>query len=204
MLEELYKYHQDWLNIAYTFLQSKEDAEDMVQEMYIRVDKYDIELDNVRYKNGLNKYFFYQMLRNMCLLHLKDREKRMLTDTAYFETDHEHSQDAEALQELFNRIDEYVSTWNPYERELFKIYMYSGLSFRDISHGTIANQGIKDEPKQPKLISASEKIQKESAERGTTISVMSIYTTIKKCKERLKKRFSEDFEDWHNNNYDKI
>ncbi len=36
MLEKVSKYHNDWLNIAKSYL-SKEDAEDIVQELYLQL-----------------------------------------------------------------------------------------------------------------------------------------------------------------------
>ena len=35
LLEELAKYHDEWIKIAYAFFNNKEDAEDLVQDFYI-------------------------------------------------------------------------------------------------------------------------------------------------------------------------
>ena len=43
---------------------------------------------------------------------------------------------AESLAILFQKVDTEVATWSNYESKLFELYMYSGLSYRDISHGT--------------------------------------------------------------------
>ena len=201
MLNELSKYHKDWLNIAYNFLNSKQDAEDVVQDMYIKVHRYGIELDKVRYKDGINKYFFYQVIRNMCLDVVKNRYNTIEIENTYA-TSEESDKSLEALQILFSRIDEEVQTWKPYERDLFEIYMYSGLSLRDISKGTIKNQGERKEVKKAKLVHSNYKLNEKSVERGTSISVNNLFTTIKRCKERLKDKFSEDFQDYFNNDFD--
>ena len=170
MLEELSKYHKDWLNIAYNFLNSKQDAEDVVQDMYIKVHRYGIELDKVRYKDGINKGYFHQVIRNMCLDLIKQRNDSVCIDNVNI-ADEDKDKSLEALQMLFDRIDEEVQTWGPYESDIFEIYMYSGLSLRDISK-------IKD------------------------TSVKNLFITIKQCKQRLKDKFSEDFEDYFNNDFD--
>ena len=203
MLNELVKYHKDWLNIAYTYLNNRQDAEDIVQDMYIRIHDYGIELDRVRYKNGVNKYFFYQVIRNMCLLFVRNRYNTVSIDTIPLTPETKDSSE-EALQRIFNKIDAYIQTWNAYERDIFEIYMYTGLSLRDISYGTIKNQGERKEIKKAKFIDNVRYLHDRAVNEGTAISVMSLFTTIKKCKEILKEKFSEDFEDYFNNDFDFI
>lgn len=193
MLEELFKYHKDWLNIAYNFLQSKEDAEDVVQDMYILLDKYNIDLEKIRYKDQVNKFFIYKTLRNMCFQFIRKRKYFIdLDNVNLVEEDNERE---ECFGVLLQKVEQEMESWNYYDKTLFEMYMYSGLSYRDIAYGTT---------KKPRLISNRKFIGDLAAKRGNGISVSSMFNTIKKCRIKLQGKLGEDFEDYFNNDFDKI
>ena len=37
---------------------------------------------------------------------------------------------------LFKKIHDVMETWHGYDKKLFEMYMFSGLSYRDLSYGT--------------------------------------------------------------------
>jgi len=199
MLNFLYKYHDDWLRIADSFLNNKEDSEDIVQNMYLRLHKYNVKLEDIKYKDDVNRYFIYTTLRNMCFLFLKmKREKPVINIddvSVYYKNYNKKNEGKECFDNLFDLVNSEVETWSYYDRTLFEVYMYSGLSFRDMAYGSI---------KKPKLISNTKALNIQSVIDGNGISVSSMFNTIKKCKAKLKEKFGEDFEDYFNNDYDKI
>ena len=203
ILVELSKYNEEWLTIAYTFLQNKQDAEDLVQDFYVRLHKYNVELNNIRYKNGINRYFVYQTIRNMALDFLKTKNKVVLTGLDFLLTSHNGkyvtynsvNEYKTAEQKLYNKIDRIMATWNQYDRVLFECYMYSGLSYRQIAYGT---------DKSARLISNHKFLGLKAVKRGNNISVSSMFNTIKSCKIKLKEAIGKDFEHYFNNQFDKI
>ena len=177
LLEELAKYHDEWIKIAYAFFNNKEDAEDLVQDFYIDMYKYNVQLDNVRYgNNDINRYFIYTSLKYLAL----DKIKKRKPDIIYVDYIADNEGDASILDEyegILLDIDKEMERWTWYDRTLFEMYMYSGLSMRDIAYGT---------EKDFRWISKDKKICDHSIINGTGISLSSIYNTIKRCKERIK------------------
>ncbi len=193
ILIELSKYHKEWLDIAFTFLQNKHDAEDLVQDFYLRLHKYKVKLDNVRYKNGINKYYMYLTIRNMSMDFLKSKTPTITLEG--IEPDIEDNEDKQAEQKLYKKIDKKMNTWSQYDRILFECYMYSGLSYRQIANGT---------DKGARFISNQKFLSIQAVKRGNNISVSSMFNTIKSCRLKLQEELGQDFKHYFNNEFDKI
>lgn len=204
MLEKVSKQHQDWLNIAKSFL-SKEDAEDIVQELYITLHKYNIKENKIRYKDEINRGFIYIVLTNLinAFKRSRNRQKRDVRLNRNIEDAKELQQGSfitvevnddtlehlyhnipyligsqEDYDDIFERIQDEVDTWPHYDKSLFELYMYSGLSLRELSKGSKKNLD--------KFININFKLNPESIKRGTGISVTSMFHTLKSCKEKIK------------------
>ena len=67
LLELAYKKHKDWITIVCSFGCNPSSAEDIVQEMYIRVLKYIRNGKDLSYKGDINYLYIYQMLRHMSI-----------------------------------------------------------------------------------------------------------------------------------------
>ena len=160
-----------------SMLPTRQDAEDLVQDMYIRIYDKSLTFEQIKYDdNDINKYYIYLMIRNMAL----DKIKKRGIDIS--DVDYDHPCHSEYVDEhkILDDIQREIDTWDYYERTLFEVYLYSGLSLRDIAYGS---------DKTPRLISKDKEIHTSSIKSGTGISVSSIFHTIKKCKERLKDKF---------------
>lgn len=181
MLEKVSKYHSDWLRIAKSFLNNKEDAEDIVQDLYLTLHRYDIKEDKIRYKDEINRGFIFIVLRNLIKNFVRDRSRQKrdtrlnisLDGLGFTLVDEQITED-----DIFERIQEEVDTWSHYDKRLFELYMYSGLSLRELSKGSKKNLD--------KFINKNFKLHPESIKRGTGISVTSMFHTIKSCKEKIK------------------
>jgi len=195
VLSEIAKYQDDWIRIAYTFLKDSEIAKDIVQDMYIKIHDYGIKLKDIRYKNTINKYFIYKVVKNLCLAHIKKRIEPIHIEVIPEFID-ESVSEYEAFDRILNKIYDEIATWHNYDQNLFEIYMHTGLSLRDIANGS--------KKENVRWISATKKIHEESIRSGAGISVSSMFNTIKKCKLILKEKFNEDFENYFNANFDKI
>lgn len=181
MLEKVAQYHNDWLRIANSFLNNKSDAEDIVQEMYINIHKK--KLEEIRYKDEINRYFVYKVIKNLALQFLKNKAKRpdkAILNNGIYESQIQHTQDDH--HHVLIEIDKEIKTWSAYERTLFEIYMWSGLSLRDIAYGT--------DKKVPRKISRFVELSQHSVTNGTKISLTSLFHTIKNCKQRLKENIN--------------
>jgi RNA polymerase sigma factor (sigma-70 family) len=181
MLEKIYKYHNEWILIALSFVNNKEDAEDLVQEMYIRLNHYEVKIDDIRYKDSVNKLFIYTVIRNMALRFLKNKKRIDFTELT-LEAFNKHTPEIQEISEeeiLFGKIEKEIENWHWYDRTLFEMYMFSGLSMRDIAYGTI---------KIPKALSNESFLHECQVRIGSEISLSSLFNTIKKCKLILKEK----------------
>jgi len=174
MLVELSKYHDEWLDIAYSFLNNKQDAEDIVQDMYLRyATNPNLIKRDKRYV--VNKYYVYLTIRSICLDSIKKKkpdvkgvdyiEQMEVVDDDYMECD------------ILKEIDKEMQSWSWYDRTIFEIYMYTELSLRDLAYGS---------DKKPRMIAYNKKICETSVLNGANISLSSIFNTIKACKQRLR------------------
>lgn len=174
MLDELSKHHKEWLTIAQSFMTSKEDAEDVVQDVYLKLYEKGVRFEDIRYKTNINKFFMYLAIRNHCIDII--RKKRIfveLNESMIIEYEPED----DLLQEKLDLIHEEIKKWDFYDRTLFEIYMYSGLSLRDLSNGS---------DKELRMISKYKELCPTSVKKGTGISVTSLFHNIKALKELIK------------------
>lgn len=150
---------------------AKNHVEDIVQEMYLRLYKYEV-LDKVVDEDGkVNDFYIWRVLNNMYKDYLKDKSRFFFTDVEYFENI-EDSSTMEAAEvedliidmniDLYEAINELDVEGYPYNKELFTLYVTSGMSMRCLSS-------------------------------VTGISVTSIFHTINNCRTELKEKLGDKF-----------
>jgi RNA polymerase sigma-70 factor (ECF subfamily) len=135
MLEELYKFHNEWLAIARVMTATEQDAEDLVQDMYIKLHEKIDSVERIRYgKDDINRYFVYTTIRNMAM----DKIRKRSADVVYIDYINElDTPDYECqYKDVLEEIEIEMNTWNWFDRTLFKTYMESDLSMRDIQSGS--------------------------------------------------------------------
>lgn len=154
-------------------------AEDLVQQMYLRLHKYANEEKTIT--NGkVNKHYVWRVLYNICQSYRKDSKKFVMVplDNYYNLVAEQPVTDKEEayeriMQKMFREIDELDSKGYPYNKELFNLYAESAMSMRCISS-------------------------------VTDISLTSIFNTLKNCREQLSDELREDIEDFENEQYELI
>lgn len=141
-MNHIYQKHKHWIKVVEKFGE-KHYAEDVVQEAYIKI-----------YGKDINEAYFYFTLRSMTMdLHRKKVEKVEITKEIEYSLIEE---DDEFIIELAKPYQDYIETWEWYDKKLFMLWIESGVSMREIA-------------------------------RRTNIGFMSVYNTIKNCKEKIKK-----------------
>jgi len=169
MLEALAEKHKDWLKMLNSFGCERNLAEDIVQEMYLRLHKYVEDPERIMYGEEVNTYFVYITLRNMYAT--IQRMKRKVTFVSIEELPEElvfEEPNIESLEEFDNLIDTIwgnVEDWHWYDKKLFEIYHNSPMSIRSIAE-------------------------------ETKISARSIFNTLKNGKERIQIDCEEAYQSW--------
>lgn len=186
MWEILAKNHKEWIRMAKSICNDINLANDLVQDMYVRLNKY-VENPEKIIKNGeINSFFVYITLRNLFYDSKKaykqeiskdygnDENVHILSNMAKMSQESEENGDMEeAYLKIYEAIDKEVSTWHWYDQKLFRLYYYTNQSLRDIAN-------------------------------DTKISLTSIYNSCKNYRELLEEKFGEDIEDYFNGDYEKI
>lgn len=169
LLSELAKKHKDWCAMVGSFGCPHDIVEDIVQEMYIRLYRYVDEPERIIYENGeINTYYVYVTLRNMYLDYTKMKKRIIFVDPVDHAVDryeYDPYEYEEAVEQLFNKVWAEVETWEWYDATMFKVYVNSDLSMRDLSE-------------------------------ETTISLRSIFNTLKNGKSKVKKACDQEYRDY--------
>lgn len=173
-LKYISKYHKEWIKVINSFGEYLY-AEDIVQEMYIRVYKYSSEEKIVK-AGEVNKGFIWFVLRNIYVDYCKQKskiEKIKISEDVQLKYEPLDKEFEMSRSRIDKKIDKEIDSWHWYDSMLFKLYKESGKSMRDIS-------------------------------AETNISLTSIFHTIKHCKQRLVDKVGEDYEDYINEDYEHI
>lgn len=142
VIDILAEKHNDWVNMAKSFGVSPEDANELVQQMYIRITDYVSNPKKILYnETEVNTYYVYVTLRNLYLSkhHLnkkntvyiddqKDIEKMLLPESL--------EQQKKKFDEIFDRIDKITQDWYWYDKKIFNIHFFNQMSMRKISRET--------------------------------------------------------------------
>jgi len=174
-LEHVAKYHNDFVRIVRSYGET-EFAEDIVQEMYLRLDKYGDKNKIFMADGKINKaYIFFTLrniFRNLCIQRSKHK-KVDLNELKHIPVEFEYISKDEGRNKFEGKIKKEIETWHWYDQMLFKYYRENNWSMREAS-------------------------------KNTGIGTASVFRTIKYCKDRLRKNCAEDYEDFINGDYEKL
>lgn len=129
------KKHKTWVDIVKSFGCSKETAEDLVQEMYIKIFKY-LEKggSNIMYKDEINYYFIFKTL-NSVFIDLKRKGKNI----KMVEIDNLEIEHTDVDYDLANeKIKNSLSKMYWYDRKVFEI-INEGESIAELSRKSKIN-----------------------------------------------------------------
>lgn len=155
-------------------------AQDIVQSMYLRMHKYIKDEKRIMYNDDeVNRFFIYVTLKNMWKTYIVSENKYKFFDI----WEHEGAEvfkdevfDA-SMDAAFERLIAYIS------KEMNTWHKYDKILSEKYFKSDYSLREIAD---------------------GTGISLTSIFNTIKNNKQILREKFSEDYEDFKNGDYNLI
>ncbi len=178
-LNKVAEHHKEYLRYIHK-MGNTSHAEDLVQEMYLRLVRYDCEEKVIKEDGSVNKTYVWRVLRNLFTSYKSSSNKirsSPIEDYSSLEAQQSDIEQEEAyeriMQKLFKELDHLDSDGYPYNKELFTLYANSAMSMRCISS-------------------------------VTNISLTSIFNTIKNCREQLSDELLEDIQDFNNGEYELI
>lgn len=129
--EKLYsRYNKLIYGIAFSILKNKQDAEDMVQNIFTKI--YSIDKNKLPSSNEAS--WLYSVTKNETINYLKNKKNNIDLDNIYELEDNNNEIDKIINQDKYNRI---ISKLNEKEREIVSLKILSNLSFEEI--GKILN-----------------------------------------------------------------
>lgn len=136
MIEEVAKNHLDWVRVLVSLGCDKDDAEDIIQNMYVKlmeVREKKGSWDFLKYKDTYNRRYVYTIFKNMYIDSLR-KKKETITFNEFISSPEDEEYDYEADEEFDELIDlilDEVKELKPFRRRLFELY-YNICLNRDI------------------------------------------------------------------------
>tara|TARA_R100001509_G_C4752991_1_gene177061 strand:- start:47 stop:604 length:558 start_codon:yes stop_codon:yes gene_type:complete len=172
-IKKIQENEDEWIQIIQKMGESFY-AKDIVQEFYIKLIKYSTK--EKAFKEGkLNMQYLYLVLRNIFLNYHKQKTKfeKIDIDEVEISVNYDYYEARES-QEIELQIQEEISNWSYFDRELFKLY--TGISDK-WRHDAISMRTISE---------------------GSHISTQTIFYTLKKCKEKIREELGDDYSEFLN------
>lgn len=171
VIDILAKKHKDWVNMAKSFGLSDDDANEIVQQMYLRITNYVTDPNKIIYKGEeVNTFYVYVTLRNIYLSNGYKPNKRLvyiedISRDLEIEDETVNVRQKELFDEVIDAVDDIVDSWYWYDKKIFNIHFYEQMSMR--------------------------KIAKE-----TKISLSSIFNTLSNGKAKIKQEVIKKYEEY--------
>ena len=126
-LEDLYRiYHKKVYGIAFSIVKNKEDAEDIMQVVFAKIQ----ELDKTKLPSAKGMTWLYTLTKNETLNYLKKKKGEVSLDTIY-EIENKNNEIDKKIDHIeFNRL---ISKLNEKEQEIISLKILSDFSFQEIS-----------------------------------------------------------------------
>ena len=175
--------HNEWIKMAKSFGLSDDDANEIVQEMYLRLYDYTRDVEKIMYnENEVNTFYIYITLRNLYYSGFtnygKTNKNKKMILFSEIESDTFNrlisriAEDSDEINDeimkkinldvLCDKIDDVIEDWYWYDKKLTKLYLNTDMSMRDIS-------------------------------KETKISLSSIFNTLTNAKEKIRQKVQDEY-----------
>jgi len=134
-LGEVAKNHNNYVKVINSFGEYFY-AEDLVQEMYLRLHR-NKQPQDIIVDGKVNEYYIYLTLKSVFLNFVKAKKQIIKKNDLPLNIEAVDNSEYHEAQFRFNAsIEAEINSWHWFDSMLFKLYLESGKSMRDISDGT--------------------------------------------------------------------
>jgi len=135
VIEKIYNRHNEWIYLVRKYGCNKDTAEDIVQEMYIRLIVYLRKTNaDITYKDDINIYFVAKTLKSIFLD--KIRKETRKPETSYEEKYAECFVDDDVdFQDAYNKVQNSLDKMYWFDKKIFEI-IESGVKISELSRKT--------------------------------------------------------------------
>jgi RNA polymerase sigma factor (sigma-70 family) len=175
-LKDIANRHKEWIKIAIYVGASSENAEDFVQDMYIKLSEMERKQGSLNrmqnYSGGVNTVYVFKILTNLVI---DSKRKRKLDTTPiqpHMEMLDSPNDEEKYYSELIQIVYKEIDNMHLYDQMLLELHFVYGMSMRQI-------------------------------EKKTNIPTHSIFNTLKNAKQKIRQKGTERFNQYceeRNNN----
>lgn len=187
VIDLLAQKNDDWIRMAKSFKINEDQANEIVQEMYLRINDYVKDAKKIMYNDKeINTFYVYITLRNIYYSNFYNTGKNIKNRKVIYFSEIIDKADSRALGKymienpeeiyanidrkkkldvLIDKIEEEINSWYWYDKKMTKLYMNTKMSMRDIS-------------------------------KETKISLSSIFNTLTNAKEKIRQISEKEYRDY--------
>lgn len=132
LIVRLYEKHNDWISIVESFGCKKEDVEDIVQDMYLKIITHLQNGKDISYGEDINHFYIFRTLTTIFLDYKRKEGRVTFVPLDDIDLDIEQDMDYETIKE---EVDKYLDELFWYDKQVFDI-INSGESISELSRKT--------------------------------------------------------------------
>ena len=126
-LDDLHcKYNKLIYNIAFSILKNRENSEDIVQIVFMKI----FQMDKNKLPTTNESTWLYSLTKNETLNYLRNKKQEVNLDEIYYITEEDKELNKIIDKDNYNRI---IAKLNKQEREIISLKILSNMSFKEIS-----------------------------------------------------------------------
>ena len=126
-LDDLYcKYNKLIYNIVFSILKNRENSEDIVQIVFMKI----FQMDKNKLPTTNESTWLYSLTKNETLNYLRNKKQEVNLDEIYYITEEDKELNKIIDEDNYNRI---IAKLNKQEREIISLKILSNMSFKEIS-----------------------------------------------------------------------
>lgn len=134
ILEKLFKKHKTWCKIVESFGCNSETAEDIVQEMYLKIAKIVEKGTDISFGDDVNHFYIFRTLTSIFLDYKRKESKTGIIGLDELEMQFEDSEEVE-YEKKYQKVLEGLAELYWYDRKIYEI-IEGGESISELSRKT--------------------------------------------------------------------
>jgi len=134
ILNKLFKKHKTWCEIVESFGCNPDTAEDIVQEMYLKIGKLVEKGTDISYGDGVNYFYIFRTLTSIFLDYKRKESKTGIIGIDELDMEFEGSEEVEYDKE-YDKVLQGLAELYWYDRQIFEI-IENGVNISELSRKT--------------------------------------------------------------------
>jgi DNA-directed RNA polymerase specialized sigma24 family protein len=145
LVEHTYRKHHSWLSqVAYNFTNNKDNAEELVQDLYLKLMEMN-DIKKIMYKNDINLFYLYKILRSIFLNQQKKNVNLLSIDEELYDMQYEEYNEYadNEFEQMLALTNEALDSMYWFDSKLFRVYIEEDHSIQSLHNATgISNSTI--------------------------------------------------------------